>query len=81
LDKNSILDDVHGQGVAGASIQVIGGNGYGTDVNSRQDMSVCRVSKSVIDRSPVVQVFNENGYIVVRISAGIATGAGPEKDD
>jgi hypothetical protein len=81
LDENAILSDVHSQRVAGAGFQVVGRNGNRTDVNPCQDVSVCRVGEGVVNRTPVIQVSNENGHVVVGISAGIVTGTGPEKDN
>jgi len=81
MDENPILNDVHRQRVVGAGFQVVGWNSYGTDVNPCQDVSVRRVSEGVVNRTPVFQVSYENGHVVIGISAGVATGAGPEKDD
>jgi len=50
-------------------------------MNPCQDVSVCRIGESVVNRTPVCQVSNENGNVVVGISARVATGPGPEEHD
>ncbi len=59
-------------------IQVVGRHGHRADVDTRENVSIRSVRKRVIDRTAIMQVPDEDGYIVVGSRAGVSPSTRPE---
>jgi hypothetical protein len=63
------------------SFEIVCRYGNWAYMNAPQNVPVRHVCQSVVDGTAILQVSHKNGYVVIRIRPGVATGSGTEKDD
>src|SRR5258708_2691339 len=64
-----------------AGFQVVGRHGDGPNVSAGQGMPIGGVGQHMVDRTAIVEVSAENGYVVIGIPTGVAARAGSEQHD